>query len=87
MNEYRDIHWRDDRARLKTYSGSAGPNGRAVVKIELEVFDPVTLGYILQDLAKIKQEQEAAAKAAVKPSREPKKLSQPPRLLTYRGGE
>ncbi|ABS69735.1 hypothetical protein Xaut_4514 [Xanthobacter versatilis] len=88
MRDYAGIHWRADEARLKTYAAATRAKGGAVVKIEIEVLDPSRLGYILQELAEIQRDQDAAAKAAVKPARaEAKKLAPAPRLLTYRGGE
>lgn len=88
MRDYADIHWRADEARLKTYSAATRAKGGAVVKIEIEVLDPHRLGSLLQDLAEIQRDQDAAAKAAAKPVRpDTKKLAPAPRLLTYRGSE
>lgn len=87
---YREIHWRAADAYLKNFSAATQAKGGALVKIEIVVFDPVRLGYMLQDLATIQREQKAEAKAAGKPKAEEArkvKAPQAPRLLTYRGGE
>lgn len=82
---YREISWRSDDARLKTYSAATRAKGGAVVKIEIEVFDPVRLGFMLQDLAEIQRDQDATAKAAARSAGAKKSLPAPPLQLTYRG--
>lgn len=90
---YRSIAWKDSDARLKTFSASVRASATTVVKIEVEVRDPIRLGMLLQDLHEISREQTATmrrAASAVSPKRPAPRgsarqlASQQPLLLTHR---
>lgn len=56
MRTPRSIYWTDDTARLAGYSASA--KGKATtIKIELAVSCPDRMGWIMSELASIKQKQ------------------------------
>lgn len=82
---YRSIAWRLEDARLKTYSAATRAKGGAVVKIELEVIDPMRLGMVLQELAEIQRDQDAQPKAPARAAGAKTALPAPPLQLTFRG--
>lgn len=78
------IHWRRDEARLKSYAAATSAKGGATVRVEIVVTDPMRLGLMLQELAEIQRDQDAAAREKPRPKKglPPTK----PLLLTYGGG-
>ncbi|MFG1463328.1 hypothetical protein V5F77_10530 [Xanthobacter sp. DSM 24535] len=80
----RSIYWPGEDGRLKSFSAATQAKGGALVKIEIEVFDPLRLGMLLQDLAEIQRDQKGADKPK-KAERGAGAIAAPPRLLTYRG--
>lgn len=65
----------NDHMRLKSYSAST-KGAKSLVRIDIEVNDPGRLGFLLEDLGRIEQEQTAKAKAEKEAARKASKKSQ-----------
>lgn len=76
----------NDHMRLKSYSAST-KGAKSLVRIDIEVNDPGRLGFLLEDLGRIEQEQAAKVKAekeaARKSSKKPLMLPPPHLQLSY----
>ena len=70
--------------RLASYSAIT-KCGKSRLKIEIDVADPMSLGYLLERLAEIETEQKEAHKPA--PRRKPLGLPAPPLQLPHITGE
>ncbi len=60
------IYWTDEHGRLKSYS-AAVKGTKAVLKIELEVFDHFELGSLLSNLERLELEQSTIKKTPWNP--------------------
>lgn len=74
--------WIDARhMRIKKYSAAAtGP--KAIVRLEIEVFEPGSLGYLLKDIGDAQREVDAAREQEKAKNRKPAK----PLALPFYGG-
>lgn len=82
--------WLDHRCMKIRSFGSSTKGTRGVVKIEIEVNEPSSLGYLLKELGEANREIERARAASAEAARQEKKrLSLPskPLALTYSGGQ
>lgn len=68
-DSYRFISWDTDDAALKKYSVATRASGEIVVTIEVRVTDPFRLGTMIEALAEIKKQDEAAAARKDSPRR------------------
>lgn len=75
--------WIDARhMRIKKYSAAAtGP--KAIVRLEIEVSQPGSLGYLLENIGEVQREAEAAREKAKADNRKPAK----PLALPYYGND
>lgn len=81
----------DDHTRLKTYSAST-KGAVSTIRVEIEVTDPMRLGFLLSELAEIVSEQKARKAATAKSERKTEKkpqlaLAAPLLRLAHRGDE
>lgn len=87
------LFWSPEDAELKTFSSSSRKTAKGletIIKIELSVKDPYTIGSVLRQLDEVSKEQEAAKKPPRKqpsPKSEPLALPAPTLQLTYAGDE
>lgn len=61
-----------DQVKIRKYS-VAGASGSAVIRIELEVSDPMRLGFLLTEIAEVKARIELERKAKAKAASETKR--------------
>ena len=79
--------WLDENTKLKSYS--AGTKGvKSIVRIELEINEPESLGYVLRNLADVQKACHPAEQAAglTRPKRTAIEGNRP-LMLTYGGGD
>ena len=66
------LYFNDEHVRVKSYSAST-KGAVSTIRIDVEVTDPMRLGFLLQELAEIQTEQKATA--AAKSKAKPRKAS------------
>lgn len=59
------LYFNDEHVRVKSYSAST-KGAVSTIRIDVEVTDPMRLGFLLQELAEIQADQKAAAAAKSK---------------------
>lgn len=69
-----------DHVKIRKYS-VAGASGSAVIRIELEVSDPMRIGYLLTEIAEVKARIEQERKAKVQAEREAKRSAKETRAI------
>lgn len=81
------IWWNEEHGRLKSYS-AAVKGQKSVVKIEVEIADPSTLGFLLEELGRVEADQKRQrAPVPRKTGRRAEQIEHAPTLmLPYHGG-
>lgn len=62
------IWWSEDHGRLKSYSATVRGQ-KSVVKIEVEIADPSTLGFLLEELGRVEADQKRQRAPVARKSR------------------